>query len=283
MKAIIRYSYILVLVTIFACNNEQEVKNNPVTSTELSSSSKVLYTGQSVYAKALSQTDNIVGFSSQKEHSLADEQFTPISIGEGLSNSLKSANSSGLRVKINGYEFNGLTLRSTSASTKSAQISSWYGKNVTFVYEQKSQLKSGLSENLSDTISMYIPELVEITSPLIQKSEELYPYCFYKGFELHWNQDKLNKNGLVVFVEWYGTTTTGKEDKYVRNIDIIEQDNGSAILNEKLFDGIPDKALTYITLLRGNVELTMFNNQTYRTLGESHTILPMFLVREIKQ
>ncbi len=130
---------------------------------------------------------------------------------------------------------------------------------------------------------MYIPKLVNITSPVIQKAIDLYPYCYYKGFELHWNPDNLNKNGLVVMVEWYGTTCTGKEDKYVRNIDVIEQDNGSTILNEKLFDGIPEKALTYITLLRGNIELSMFNNQTYRTLGETHAVLPIFLIRELNQ
>jgi hypothetical protein len=129
---------------------------------------------------------------------------------------------------------------------------------------------------------MYVPELVEITMPTIETEADLFPYCYYKDFVIGWIADNKNRDGLVVLAEWLGTKIgEEKEDVYIRNIDIITEDLGEAVLNDKLFDNIPDNALTYITLLRGNIELLDIEDQSYRIFGESHVVLPMILVRDL--
>ena len=49
-----------------------------------------------------------------------------------------------------------------------------------------------------------------------------------------------------------------------------------------VFDGIPDTALCYISLLRGNVENIPIGDYSYKVMGESYAVLPFVLVRHIK-
>jgi len=157
-----------------------------------------------------------------------------------------------------------------------------YGKNVIFTLRKEGALKSGGTEQ-EETVEMYIPELVEILSPQIQEQKDLFPFCYYEDFTIRWNADTKNEHGLVVLVEWLGTMMSDEKDydEYVRNIDVINEDDGEATLNNQLFDKIPDRALCYITLLRGNIEMVDIDQVSYRVLGESHAILPAILVREL--
>jgi hypothetical protein len=62
-------------------------------------------------------------------------------------------------------------------------------------------------------------------------------------------------------------------------------DDGEEVLNNELFDNIPENALCYITLLRGNLEnmeLPQENySEYYLAAGESHAVLPLVLVRDL--
>ncbi len=165
-----------------------------------------------------------------------------------------------------------------------------YGQNVSFTISRKIKSISGIQRVSSNdtTLTMYVPNLVEITSPKIENSADLFPYCYYKDFELKWNADNKNENGLVVIVEWTGMNIKGeKTAKYIRNIDIIPTDNGSTVLNDKLFDNIPENAITYITLLRGNINIVedylanLGQGESYRIVAESHAVLPLILIRNL--
>jgi len=160
-----------------------------------------------------------------------------------------------------------------------------YGQNVSFMLSRKSIQKINGMQKVSasdTTVTMYVPDLVTITSPKIEKTEDLFPYCYYKEFKLKWNADTNNLNGLVVIVEWYGSSLTdNKTNKYIRNIDILPVDNGEAVLNNKLFDNIPEKAIAYITLLRGNISVLDNLTDPYRLVAESHAILPLILIRNL--
>ena len=43
--------------------------------------------------------------------------------------------------------------------------------------------------------------------------------------------------------------------KNYSNADIIREDNGKCVLNNALFDGIPQGALVNIQLIRGNIDI----------------------------
>ena len=135
---------------------------------------------------------------------------------------------------------------------------------------------------------MYVPELVEIISPGVETSQELLPYCYYRNFVLKWNADPQNENGLVVAVEWNGSDIFGKHyGEYVLTADILPHDNGSAILNDRMFAGIPQGAIANLILLRGNIEiLEGFINEhgaeeAYRLVAASEATLPFIMVKEI--
>jgi len=173
----------------------------------------------------------------------------------------------------------------------------FFGTNVNFSVFKENAGGSGVMKAPGDggegvtIITMYVPELLQITSPNIEIPDDLLPYCYYENFSLGWNADPQNENGLVVVVEWNGTDLYGNEYKeYVRNADIIKTDNGKSVLNNKLFDGIPHGALVNIQLIRGNIEVTglIIDNATgeeeeFVFVAASQAILPIILVREISQ
>lgn len=271
------------MVLVVSCNIDSENDSPQGIAVEHvnKSSEKIITTTPSIYGKYLEEDGPLIGYSTMKENALAENVLTPV-LPENQQ-SLKSSNIN-LSISANGVDISMSRDALKSSSTDSDLESNWYGQNVTFVLKKTGNLKSG-NNSETDTVEMYIPNLVEIISPLIETEAELYPYCYFDKFELKWNPDIDNSNGLVVMVEWLGTTLTegGDEKNYIRNIDVIETDNGKAILNNSLFDNIPDKAVTYITLLRGNIETPTIDNTTYRLFGESHAILPFILIRNIEE
>lgn len=79
------------------------------------------------------------------------------------------------------------------------------------------------------------------------------PMCYYEDMQIEWNQDPNNTNGIVIVAEWNGITMDGQTgESAIANIDIVD-DTGVAILNNDLFEGIPDEALVNLWLLRANI------------------------------
>jgi hypothetical protein len=86
-------------------------------------------------------------------------------------------------------------------------LSSLYGKNVKFSIQnvnhaQTQSASSSDSDSDSTAISMYVPELIEITSPAVLTKEDMYPLCYYENFILRWNSDEQNENGVAIIVTW---------------------------------------------------------------------------------
>ncbi len=276
-----RFFLILIAIALFSCEKASKDSNDDASKViENEVKECVLATEPSVYSNYFNHDSYLAGYSSIKQNSLADEELIPVF----------SEQESGLKnAKQISFTANGHDILAGVNSLKGAPITkghdlfnSWYGQDVKFVLCSNNELKSASVED-TVAIEMYVPELVEILSPPIETAQELYPYCYYDNFILKWNADVNNNNGLVVIVEWHGTVLVEDADEatYVRNIDVIQEDDGEAVLNSKLFDNIPNKALAYVTLLRGNIEIADIDSVSYRVFGESHAILPMVLVREI--
>jgi hypothetical protein len=98
-----------------------------------------------------------------------------------------------------------------------------------------------------------------------------------------WNADNDNENGIVVIVEWTGNMYA--HDKvngtHIRNVDIILDDDGDEILNNLLFQDIPEDAMATLTLIRGNVDVINYGSDRVKIGGESIVSLPFILVRDM--
>lgn len=234
------------------------------------------------YMELYYETDFIAGVSALKSNPLAKE-FVGGFNAEYRKRPVQSR-SNGVerlpyRVKINNLDVS--PAAETRSSLSPRQLSALYGNTVDFSFACQTITRSGESDTV---VKLYIPKLLEITSPQILSDEESFPLCYYRDFELRWNADEKNENGLIVVVEWIGTMIYGYDlpNMYLRRSYMIEEDNGATILDETLFDDIPDTALCYITLLRGNVENIPIGDYSYKIMGESHAVLPFVLVRHIK-
>lgn len=284
---------------MYSCKDVSIEKDKSNQTAENKVTENVLFTGKTVYSKILRTDTKILGYSSQKDNSLSKEF---LEILDETTSQLDSTNSA---MKVKGFGAVSLTVNGINLSDLSNNIPSGlqrikaaapvlYGQNVSFTLSRnipqniKGSQKSKSSILSDTTVTMYVPELVEISSPKVETSKDLMPYCFYKDFVLKWNTDLKNENGLVVVVEWSGMYVTGqKENKYVRNIDVITDDNGSTTLKNEIFNGIPENAIAFITLLRGNIAIVddyyskQGNVDPYSLIAETHAILPFVLVRNL--
>lgn len=176
-----------------------------------------------------------------------------------------------------------LTKTKTRSGQTQADLQSLYGSNVKFnIKKKESTTRSGELENT--TVDLYVPNLIHITSPEIKTEEDLYPLCYYKNFILKWNKDSSNENGILLCIEWLGTCCYGDSnpDAYIRRTDCLP-DTGELVIDPAIFEGIPDTALCYLTILRGSVENVLIDDYSYKVVGETHEVLPFILIREIKQ
>ncbi len=299
MKRNIYFYVVFFAVILYSCKDASIEKDKSNQTAENKVTENVLFTGKTVYSKILRTDTKILGYSSQKDNSLSKEF---LEILDETTSQLDSTNSA---MKVKGFGAVSLTVNGINLSDLSNNIPSGlqrikaaapvlYGQNVSFTLSRnipqniKGSQKSKSSILSDTTVTMYVPELVEISSPKVETSKGLMPYCFYKDFVLKWNTDLKNENGLVVVVEWSGMYVTGqKENKYVRNIDVITDDNGSTTLKNEIFNGIPENAIAFITLLRGNIAIVddyyskQGNVDPYSLIAETHAILPFVLVRNL--
>ena len=299
MKRNIYFYVVFFAVILYSCKDVSIEKDKINQTAENKVTENVLFTGKTVYSKILRTDTKILGYSSQKDNSLSKEF---LEILDETTSQLDSTNSA---MKVKGFGAVSLTVNGINLSDLSNNIPSGlqrikaaapvlYGQNVSFTLSRnipqniKGSQKSKSSILSDTTVTMYVPELVEISSPKVETSKDLMPYCFYKDFVLKWNTDLKNENGLVVVVEWSGMYVTGqKENKYVRNIDVITDDNGSTTLKNEIFNGIPENAIAFITLLRGNIAIVddyyskQGNVDPYSLIAETHAILPFVLVRNL--
>jgi hypothetical protein len=272
---------ILCIVVLLSCENKTNENGQDVNNVlEIGSvsvdkvSENNLYLGPTNYMKVL-QNNPVIGYSSSTSDPLSESKF--VTFDGSIQTPLTKSSRNNVDVLINGKNISDLKL-TTKGQSQNFISSDLYGKDVLFTLSPATK-----SQNSSEkSISLYIPYTVEIISPQVDETN-LYPCCYYKDFVLRWNPDLKNENGLVIVVEWYGFYFNGEnENLYVRNSDLLQIDDGEEILNYKLFDDIPDNAICYITLVRGNLEnIELEEDMAYLVAGESHAVLPLVLVRNL--
>lgn len=108
-------------------------------------------------------------------------------------------------------------------------------------------------EPYSYSIDVQMVDSIHIIRPSTDECHCI-PMCYYDQMEIEWNPDYNNTNGVLIIAEWNGVLMNGPtmNSGNTIGIDLVE-DNGVAILNNSLFNGMPDEALVNLWLLRANV------------------------------
>ena len=266
----------MVLVTIMmlntSCKNEPlETRENEIMSEAITigSNYNLLNYSPNVYHDYFKQTDNVLGFSSLKPNSLKQHSI--------VKHSRFSVSQKHIELAIN----NEMTsMKNESEIITAQEANNVYGKTVSFKINSSNGLSA--SGDAGTEIEMYVPELVEITNPSVTNLNERSPLCDYRDFVLEWNADANNEEGLVVIAEYFGGNAIPDhtEEKHILNTDYIELDNGRTVLDEALFDGMPNLAFVDIILLRGNVTIEEIQGELYKFFAETHVRLPILLVRD---
>lgn len=78
------------------------------------------------------------------------------------------------------------------------------------------------------------------------------PPCYFHDMEIEWNADEDNQNGVVILVEWQGTSISAPSQTINIVAADIVKDNGHTVLRDELFDRIPDEAFVNLWLMRAN-------------------------------
>lgn len=132
-------------------------------------------------------------------------------------------------------------------------------QTTTFNFTREaSVLESSSSSTNLTIVETQTVEPIEFIQPSTDECNCI-PLCYYEDMQIEWNQDPNNTNGIVIVAEWNGITMNGQTGQSaIANIDIVD-DTGVAVLNNDLFEGIPDEALVNLWLLRANIVEISYN------------------------
>lgn len=230
------------------------------------------------YTLFLERSDYLVGLSSSKPSPI-EPAFYSGYVGASEPTETRNSLVGDIQIRIDGM------LYAPDKETKSglALPGDIFGKQHKIVIENSCATKGDGEGEESLGVNLYVPEEITLISPLIETSDDFYPLCYYDGFQLRWNEDVDNSNGIIVLIDWVGETVLGGDlpNTHVRRFCTLP-DTGTAILDAALFDGIPDTAVCHMTLLRGNLAMIDVNDITCKVLFESHEFFTFVLIRELK-
>ncbi len=267
---------LVLVVLIFSCdNNEAEsIEETAIqeTSIELKSSYNLLDITPNVYHDYFKQTDHSAGFTSLKSNSLSQH-----SIVQRIN--INDVN------KTHSFSINDENISSFSKANKMSKSDSEsvYGKTISFKINTGNNLTKNGDSSTETEVEMYVPDLVEITNPKIDSEDKLFPICYYEDFILEWNADSDNEEGLVVIAEYFGNNAIPENstNEHILNTDVIDTDDGHAVLNNDLFKDIPNLSIVHLILLRGNVAVEEIEGELYKFYAESHVRLPIILAKDL--
>lgn len=126
------------------------------------------------------------------------------------------------------------------------------GKVTTLSLKREANINQ--SQNVEYESKFEIPSAtpIELVRPKVDKSNPI-PMCYFDNFEIEWNGDETNRNGVVIIAEWNGCTMhKPAEPLSYACVDIVD-DKGVTTLKTELFEKMPNEALVNLWLIRGNL------------------------------
>lgn len=305
---------VLLIVMFTGCVKKIETETlgkEPALAKKNNVTQRFLGTEYSKYFNYLLKDAPLVAYSLGTTHQLEEAEFFMINDLEAMNTGedvpLKSKSGKSWEVSANGVVLTNQHERRGDA--KRAKVLSdetqLYGKEVTFSFNSEGDYGSSAAGNDCDAFefTLQVPQRIYITSPSASECNRI-PLCYFEELQVCWNPDFSNEIGVVIMVEWKGVLIQEEtQDEYVRSIDIVE-DIGCAVLDNEMFDGMPDGALITLTLLRGDIIVveagedcpweemvdpfinrmendSIFAGEACRIAAETHASMPMILVREL--
>lgn len=115
--------------------------------------------------------------------------------------------------------------------------------------------------NNTDTIVvLQTVEPITIYSPYVEYCSVL-PLCYAQDLEVTWNEDPNNQNGVIILVRWVGAIINEPSNAQPIYHASLVPDNGVTVLNNALFDGIPNNAYVTLFLIRANIIQILYDNE----------------------
>lgn len=172
---------------------------------------------------------------------------------------------------------NGFNLFSSLTPKDERLVKDMFGGNISFsVSGEDSATKA-----TQDHYSLYSPAILRIAAPQYMPRTGNSPICYYQDFVVRWNADRNNENGVLIIVRWMGSMLFGKDYSFQVCHTVRVPDNGQTVLDESMFEGIPDTAYCHLFLVRGNLEDFEIDQIDYQLLTETHDLINFVLVRNI--
>lgn len=176
-------------------------------------------------------------------------------------------------------QINGRDLFSPMAQNQKGSVTSMFGQDVTFDFSRGSVATKG---EHNPTASMYVPTILRISTPQMISETQKTPLCYYDLFTVRWNADRKNSNGVMIIIRWRGSVLFGNDSPSQVCHTVCVTDNGQAVLDESMFEGIPDTAFCEMYLVRGNIENIDVDQIEYQLLAETFDMINFVLIRNIK-
>lgn len=246
----------------------KEVMDQNVSDQRIETETNILDWTPGVYSKYFQKTDNTIGFNSLKAHAFSNYSDTQ---------TMNFPRGDEQYVSVNGRVLQRNDRNELKLSSSSSNI---YGKPMTITVSRKGE---GKSSETSEEVTMYVPKKLNVSTPVPPNNDKITTVAYYKDFLLEWNADPKNEHGLMVAVEYKGENVNAENNTFthVQNVDHIENDNGKYILDNSMFDGIPNLSFVDIILLRGNIRIDDIDGETIKTYAESHQRIPILLVKDL--
>lgn len=154
---------------------------------------------------------------------------------------------------------NSYNLQYSDSSLKVIGINRRISKKIVAENNEEDASEDILLNNYIVTLQSVEP--IYIYSPYFSNCNTI-PYCYYENMQIDWNANIDPDKNLYIITMWNGTYFDEPAvQQTVVHVDVVN-DNGSAVLNNNLFDDMPDGALVTLMLVRANfIEVTLDDSE----------------------
>ena len=235
MKNILKL--VIVVCVFFSCNNDLNESSNDATgdakNTDLAKNYLDFFRTKSAENSVLIQSSTSTAMQDINKN---------ITFAEKKSRSNSKKRGSSKRIEIKGFDNN---TGSKRMKNKTKDDNSFFGKVLSYRVVDNSHLSKNSSESNSYD-EVYIPELINVT----YSTEKLV-----HGTEINWNIDSLNKNGVIISLEYYAVNQLDIKLAFdntstIKRSFVIDDSIGSYTITDEDLEMFPNKALLDINVLR---------------------------------
>ncbi|MDW7693310.1 hypothetical protein R9C00_01025 [Flammeovirgaceae bacterium SG7u.111] len=129
------------------------------------------------------------------------------------------------------------------------------------VFGKKSTVKLIRDGKVELAFEQYVPKKLVVEIPLAMAHSGSNSWSLPKSdFEIEWNKDGKNENGLLLYILW------SEGSAVVKRVIRLEE-SGKAIIPKELFEGIPSSSAVELFFIRGSVDIKYLSEESFKFYG----------------